>query len=529
MSQKINQLLKELDQYQSNITITPELMNLANQLLELAEEEENHFAEAVAHKFLAVFYNEKGNIQLSLHHASLCYEISSLYQYTDYYITSCNAIGVLYAIMSEQFLALDYYLKGLFAAKSAQNFDLTSRILNNIGDLFSDLKVHDKALDYFKQAKLYREQANLINDEPYVIIVMNIIESSLMLGKENATKEYLPTIMHLISEEKSKMLTCVLSVNEILYYFKENNQKKAERLLLQLFKKLPSISDYSRIFIALLRLKSFIYQLQDKDIGNQYIEVLKMMTEQMDNINFQLYYLEAIIEYYGSIGEEQKQHNAIIEYYYLNEKNNKLREESFCNSLIAKVQLEELLQEQATILKENQQLKNLSEIDELTQIYNRQTAQKFILEKISEETLAGSAALIIVDLDYFKTVNDNYGHIAGDKVLSTTGSLLKRNFREQDIIGRLGGDEFIIFIHNPHHQRNELKQILTIRLNQLLQQIRNIPIADFSMHISASIGVMILTSLPVSFIELYNNADIALYESKKKGRDCVTFFDDISK
>ena len=78
MSQKINQLLRQLKQYQSDISINSDLMNLANQLLELAEKEKNHFAETVAHKFLALFHNEKGNTQLTLQHASLCYEISSL-------------------------------------------------------------------------------------------------------------------------------------------------------------------------------------------------------------------------------------------------------------------------------------------------------------------------------------------------------------------------------------------------------------------------------------------------------------------
>ena len=97
--------------------------------------------------------------------------------------------------------------------------------------------------------------------------------------------------------------------------------------------------------------------ISDESMQNreqQYIDTLKMMMEQMDNVNFQLYYQEIIIEYYGMTGEQQQQQQAIIEYYYINEKNNKLRKESFCNSLIAKVQLEELLQEQAIILQENQ-------------------------------------------------------------------------------------------------------------------------------------------------------------------------------
>ena len=527
MSQKINELLKLLDQYETTISFPLELMHTANQLLVLAKEEQNHLAETIAHRFLALFHNDKGNTQLSLHHASLCYEISSRYQYIEYYITSCNMLGITYALLSEQFLALDYYLKGLFAAKSAQNYDLTSRILNNIGDMFCDLEVYDKALDYFKQAKLYREQACLVNDEPFVLIVMNIIECSLMLDKEDMAKKYLPTIIPLINEEKSKMIASIMSVNEILFYFKENNFLKAERLLFQLFQKLPMLSDDSHLFLSLLRLKPFVLQLPNKEFGKQYISALQMMAKKMDNVNFQLHCQECMIEYYDIINDIAQKQTAIIEYYYLNEKNNKIRKESFCNSLIAKVQLEELLQEQAIILQENQQLKNLSEIDELTQVYNRQTAQKFILKKISEHELIGSAALIILDLDYFKTINDTYGHIAGDKVLSTVGILLKNSFRENDITGRLGGDEFIIFIHNPHHERLELKELLHRRLRQLATQIRNIPIEDSSIHVSASIGIMLLTSLPVSFIELYNNADIALYESKKKGRDCITFFDDL--
>ena len=527
MSQEINKLLKQLEQYQTDINITTEQKVMAEQLLKLAKKENHHFAKVVAHRFLTLFYNNKGNIQLALHHASLCYEISSLYQYTTYYTASCNMLGILYAVMSEQFLALDYYLKGLFAAKASQDFDLTSRILNNIGDIFCDLEVYDKALDYFKQAKLYREQACLTKDDPYVIIVMNIIESSLMLDKEYIAKDHLQLILPLINEEKSRRITSVMSVNEILFYFKEENFLKAEQLLAQLFQKLPMLSDDSHLFLSLLRLKPFILQLPNKEFGQQYINALQIMSKKMDNVNFQLYCQECMIEYYDIIDDVTQKQTSMIEYYYLNKKNNKLRKESFCNSLIAKVQLEELLQEQTLILQENQQLKNLSEIDELTQIYNRQTAQKKILEKISEHNLIGSAALIILDLDYFKTVNDTYGHIVGDKLLSTVGAVLRNNFRENDIIGRLGGDEFIIFIHNPHHERLELKELLCNRLQNLSKQIKEIPIENSSIHISASIGIMLLTSLPVSFIELYNNADISLYESKKKGRDCITFFDDI--
>ena len=327
MSQEINKLLKQLEQYQTDINITTEQKVMAEQLLELATKENDHFAKVVAHRFLTLFYNNKGNIQLALHHASLCYEISSLYRYTTYYTASCNMLGILYAVMSEQFLALDYYLKGLFAAKTSQDFNLTSRILNNIGDLFCDLEVYDKALDYFKQAKLYREQASLTKDDPYVIIVMNIIESSLMLDKEYIAKDHLQLILPLINEEKSLRITSIMSVNEILFYFKEENFSKAEQLLAKLFQKLPILSDDSHLFLALLRLKPFILQLPDKEFGKQYIDALQTMSKKMDNINFQLYCQECMIEYYDIIDNVAQKQTAIIEYYYLNKKNNKLRKE----------------------------------------------------------------------------------------------------------------------------------------------------------------------------------------------------------
>ena len=88
--------------------------------------------------------------------------------------------------------------------------------------------------------------------------------------------------------------------------------------------------------------------------------------------------------------------------------------------------------------------------DALTGLYNKDTTQRLIQNIVQEE--AGQHAFIILDIDYFKSVNDNFGHIVRDKVLQTFGRFLQSQFREYDVVGRIGGDEFVILMCNILNQ-----------------------------------------------------------------------------
>lgn len=159
--------------------------------------------------------------------------------------------------------------------------------------------------------------------------------------------------------------------------------------------------------------------------------------------------------------------------------------------------------------------------DILTGLKNRRAADDILARMIAERR---DFALMHVDLDYFKAVNDSKGHAAGDYVLQKAADIMRSKTRKKDVIARVGGDEFMILICElPNKAR--LQDIA----DKLIKGIEE-PI-DFEgqrCEISASIGIAVHESGDhIHMDELVQNSDRALYASKRKGRACATFFEDL--
>lgn len=168
-------------------------------------------------------------------------------------------------------------------------------------------------------------------------------------------------------------------------------------------------------------------------------------------------------------------------------------------------------------------LKN--QLDPLTGLYNRETfiekTEKALHLTASQEQ--GISALFILDLDYFKDVNDQLGHMAGDQVLQDTGLILKSIIRSTDLSGRLGGDEFVLFIQNAadYHGLECCAEKLVSALKRTFTD------KEHSVTVSASIGI-VPASGNESFAQLYEAADKALYEVKRTQRNGYRFAEPLS-
>ena len=158
--------------------------------------------------------------------------------------------------------------------------------------------------------------------------------------------------------------------------------------------------------------------------------------------------------------------------------------------------------------RENKYLIHLSEIDPLTSVFNKETTQKLIDQKLKNHE---HFCFLILDVDDFKSVNDNYGHAVGDKVLKNLSDLFKNHFRQTDIVGRIGGDEFIILIEDEH--------IAESRIQSLLQKVNALKIEELQdFKLSISVGMAFAPSNGTTFMELYRHADHALYQTKRTGK-----------
>lgn len=156
-----------------------------------------------------------------------------------------------------------------------------------------------------------------------------------------------------------------------------------------------------------------------------------------------------------------------------------------------------------------------AQTDELTQVYNRKYAERFA-ENALEEAKDGSIhAFFIMDIDKFKEVNDVYGHAVGDVVLRTFGVLLGRQFRGDDIVGRIGGDEFIILMRNV-----TTKEAVRTKAEQLMAETKKLVFDEMDgKGITISVGIALAPEHGKTYMNLYRSADQALYETKRNGRN----------
>lgn len=164
-----------------------------------------------------------------------------------------------------------------------------------------------------------------------------------------------------------------------------------------------------------------------------------------------------------------------------------------------------------------------AELDLMTSVYNKETTRKKAEVAIQLYSMPQACAFFMFDLDHFKRINDTYGHSEGDRVIRETAAILRSVFRKEDVIGRIGGDEFCVFYTGSNHTA-----VLTRKAEQICKAIRKIhPAGDGSPGTSASIGIARREGNE-DFNELYQRADQALYVRKaQQGRDGYTFYGDI--
>ncbi|MBI4594758.1 MAG: diguanylate cyclase [Candidatus Tectomicrobia bacterium] len=165
----------------------------------------------------------------------------------------------------------------------------------------------------------------------------------------------------------------------------------------------------------------------------------------------------------------------------------------------------------------------LSNMDALTQLYNHGAFFQLLdRELIRSKRYSHPLTLLLVDIDYFKQYNDNYGHLAGDRVLSQISLIMKRTSRQMDLIARYGGEEFaIIAPETPKEQA-------ILMAERLRKKIEEAPFEGKGGHLNARLTVSLgLSGYPVdadSAELLVKKADQALYYSKKHGRNQLTVF-----
>lgn len=170
--------------------------------------------------------------------------------------------------------------------------------------------------------------------------------------------------------------------------------------------------------------------------------------------------------------------------------------------------------------------------DPLTGLVNRAVFEENLARALSVvKRHGGHTAVLFMDLDNFKQVNDTIGHDEGDRLLCDVASSVTANIRKEDVFARFGGDEFVLLIERI---TSNVDQAITV-VSDLCQKIlacakHTYHVSGNTFFVSGSIGVVLFGSNSTASVEeLIRHADVAMYEAKKKGKDQVVFFDDAIK
>ena len=154
--------------------------------------------------------------------------------------------------------------------------------------------------------------------------------------------------------------------------------------------------------------------------------------------------------------------------------------------------------------------RRLSHTDLLTGLLNKRSYEIQCQRMLLERDKNSPCALFVFDIDKFKRINDKYGHVMGDKVIEMVGSILSSNFRADDIVGRIGGDEFSSFICTQG-----TCEIINFRAENILSELKARSLRELNIEVTMSLGIAVIQSGAIGYEELFKNADKALYSLKR--------------
>ena len=261
----------------------------------------------------------------------------------------------------------------------------------------------------------------------------------------------------------------------------------------------------------------FIIQHNFKEYSRKFIDILAEHITHINlpSLNVSLQWLE--IAYQKKYSTEEQYLIACRDYVTIQERYKAIIKKSALKG-IQNIELLKQTEAESALYKER------SRRDPMTGLMNKLSMEYFINRSIAAQQQTGvyTAALLMIDLDNFKSINDTYGHTHGDTVLIETANQLLSIFDHSCIKGRIGGDEFLIFWED--YESKECLKTQATMLQQLRAQKPSID-NDSNSIVTLSIGITFLDGTITSYAQFLDKVDTALYESKEKGKNQVVIID----
>lgn len=423
-------------------------------------------------------------------------------------------LGLTYGYLGQEMLSKEKLLKGL---ELSQANDYKGEVINcylslaffhaNLGDFEGALGYQEKALPLIREYKEI-EQEIAADMEITCLAYQGLIY--VKKGQLGISEEILKQIENLLGESCAQASLVTMLDLALRIAHEKQDKTKFHNCLTRLLG-LPILEEgFFGILEYYFDICTFLFEkgMQKEvrellDYIKSYYDMIPLAYLKYDIHNFELFYAKT----YGS-EEEQWQASqsllSVIPEYEAEQQRAKMYSFDY---------IEFLHRERDISAKMEQK----SKLDPMTGLFNKYTIEFLVDEYFSQKNEDQAAALLIIDMDYFKQINDTLGHLAGDAILTDTANVIRRFFKGDALCGRVGGDEFMVFVKDVQDVSSLLLQAEFLRREiAKTTSERNITIA-----IQASVGVAMSTAGFRDYGSMFAAADEALYRAKKEGRNRI--------
>lgn len=482
-----------------------EALNVALKTLELSQKADYPEAEAILLLKIGNIFSNMSDYTKAIEYIIKAISLLTLYN-MDYHICSAySVLGNVFYELANYDTAFDYYNQSARIAKKHNFNDRLSVSYNNIGEIYKILQEYTKALEYYQLSLDVDPDTDLRGRG---VTYINYAEIHYLNADYHKALELASIGLELLEKYNNELLICEGYRVYALIYWKLRNTERADEYFLKAIEIADKKMAYNYKIDILIFYNQFLVQLKQIECAIEALSVAYVLS--MEN---NLHEKSIIIcRHFIAIFEKVEDAMSALKYYrlylYHDKEQAKIRTKQISDGIDLRIKAEEN--------------KLHAETDPVTGLPNRRKFFEVLNKEWNSSKERGfPLTLIIIDIDFFKEYNDNYGHPEGDNCIKEVARILSSIRENNCFLTRYGGDEFIAIL--PQTDDSEALAISeTMRLAVVDAKIRHeySPILDY---VTITLGVSTIVPTDKILInDLIKKADDALYTAKRKGRNNVT-------
>lgn len=425
---------------------------------------------------------------------------------------SYNTLGLIHSFLGNEFLSMKNYQQCLSISENENLYHMIPVSYLNIGGLYRDLNDYGKAMEFYKMAEA---SAAKDSSSPYNLEALCLAYQGHIYCRQNKfhlADNIYHRIEALTAQDKNFYYSPSLYCFYIRFFYHLKDTRAFTENLNALLDMAASRQDFLEFLEFYYDICDYLIDISHQEEAHRLLNCMEKSAAATDLVAVQYRIARLKVSY-------SKQFLSETEYISTCEAFIHLEEQFIQYTNHMKLMHIHNVEELEQMKMDTRLLREKSQIDQLTGLFNKHTIESKVKECLETVDSGKSSAILLIDMDNFKQLNDTLGHLTGDKVLKDISALITECFSENAFCGRIGGDEFLVYFRQCTTQ-----SALALQVENFQNLMKNLTYgSEKNYRIHASMGAAFATKETGNYSALFVCADGALYTSKQQGKNQLSF------